>query len=257
MGAELPPMSHRTKFVFHAVALFRLGRWADFWATFDQLDAVVEHDRPLSYHTMRLYGVAAYLKELAGDPEAADAMIAELDATQATRGSIGVSGARLWVVQTLIRRGRLADARRRLDEHDPARGSQNRDLTLEAWADLIIAEQSWGEAPDIVERTRAWAEQAGLAALPVFADRLDACAMLARGDLELGLDRLREARDGFARLGITWEVARTELMRAEALVPAARSSEAAEAASAALASLASLDAPVEIERARQLLATAG
>ncbi|MGH2417085.1 MAG: ATP-binding protein [Candidatus Limnocylindria bacterium] len=256
-GTELPPISHRTKSVFHAVALYRLGNWNDFWAYFAQLDAAVEHDRPLSYHTMRLYGIAAYLKDVAGDPEAADAMIAELDATQATRGSIGVSGARPWIVQTLIRRGRLADARRRLDEHDPVRNTQNLDLTLEAWADLVMAEAAWSEAPDIVARARAWAEQSGLVALPVFADRLEARATLAAGDLDLGLEGLRHARDGFARLEAAWERARTELTLAEALATAGRTNEAAEAASSALATLTALDAPVEIARARELLARAG
>ena len=240
--------------MFHAAAQFRLGDWDRFWSVYDRLDATVEHDRPLAYHTMRLYGIAAYLKEVAGDRAAADALIAELDRSQASRGSIGVSGARLWIVQTLVRRGLFAEARERLAEADPLRDVQNRDLTYEAWAELIAAEGAWDEAPAIVAAAREWAERTGLMVLPAFADRLEGGAALAVGDVELGLDRLRRARATFARHEAGWERARTEIALAEALISAGRKDEAAEAAGAALATLSGLDAPIEIEGARELVA---
>jgi class 3 adenylate cyclase len=247
-------VGHRTKYVFHAAAQFRLADWDRFWSVYDRLDAAVEHDRPLAYHTMRLYGIAAYLKEVARDRAAADALIAELDRSQASRGSIGISGARLWIVQVLVRRGLFSEARERLAEADPVRDVQNRDLTYEAWADLIAAEGTWDEAPSIVAAARAWADRTGLMVLPAFADRLEGGAALAAGDIERGLDRLRRARDTFARHEAGWERARTEIVLAEALVTAGRTDEAAEAAGAALATLSGLDAPGEIERARELVA---
>ena len=67
-ASGVPAVGHRTKYVFHAVAQFRLADWDRFWSVYDRLDAAVEHDRPLAYHTMRLYGIAAYLKEVAGRP---------------------------------------------------------------------------------------------------------------------------------------------------------------------------------------------
>ena len=251
--SDVPAMSHRTKYVFHAVARFRLGQWDRFWPVFAMLDGATDHDRPFSYHTMRLYGVAAYLKEVAGDRAAADSLIAELDRSQASRGSVGLSGARLWIVETLVRRGRFAEARERLGETDPVREVQNRDLTFEAWAELIAAEGSWTEAPAMVAAAREWAQRTGLLALPAFADRLEGRAALAAGDIELGLDRLRRARATFERLEAAWDRARTELVLADALIGAARKDEATEAAGAALATVSGLEAPVEIERAKDLL----
>ncbi len=58
-----------------------------------------------------------------------------------------MSGARLWIVEILVRRGRFAEARARLAEADPVREVQNRDLDFEAWAALIAAEGTWDEAP--------------------------------------------------------------------------------------------------------------
>lgn len=208
--------------MFHAVGQFRLGRWDRFWSVYAKLDAGIDHERPLSYHTMRLFGMAAYLKDVAGDPMAADHLIAELDRSQASRGSVGVSGARLWIVETLIRRGRLAEARDRLAEADPVREVQNRDLTLEAWAELIAAQGSWDEAPPIVAAARDWAEKSQLLALPGFADRLEGRAALA-----------------------------------DALLQDGRGDEVTEVAGAALATLSNLDAPMEIERAKALVSRAG
>jgi hypothetical protein len=256
-GSVLSPMSHRTKYVFHAFALFRLGDWDRFWSVYALLDAAVEHDRPFSYHTMRLYGIAAYLKEVAGDRTAADALIADLDRSQASRGSVGVSGARLWIVETLVRRGLFADARERLAEADPVREVQNRDLTFEAWSELIAAEGSWDEAPPIVAGARDWAERTGLLALPAFADRLEGQAALAAGDPRLGLDRLRRARAVFDGLEAAWEGARTDLVLANALISIGENHEAAAAARDALATLSHLEAPMEIERARDLVSRSG
>lgn len=252
-GSVLQPVGHRTKYVFHAVGQFRLGSWDRFWSVYAKLDAATDHDRPLAYHTMRLYGIAAYLKDVAGDSAAADLLISELDRSQASRGSVGVSGARLWIVQTLLRRGRLAEARERLAEADPVREGQNRDLTFEAWAELIAAEGSWDEAPAIVAAAREWAEKTQLLALPAFADRLEGRAALAVGDAELGFDRLRRARAIFLRLEAAWDRAMTEIVLADALNEAGRKDEAAEAAGAALTTLSRLDAPMEVERAKDLV----
>jgi hypothetical protein len=254
--SAIPAISHRTKFVFHAVARFRLAEWDRFWSVYARLDAAMDHDRPFSYHTMRLYGVAAYLNDVAGDSDAADSLIAELDRSQATRGSVGVSGARLWIVETLVRRGRFAEARARFAEADPVREVQNRDLDFEAWAALIAAEGSWDQVPPIVADARAWADKTGLLALPAFADRLEGQAALAAGDVERGLDLLRRSRATSARLEAAWDRARTELILAAALLEADERREAADVLHAALSTLTSLQAPVETDFARDLVARA-
>jgi class 3 adenylate cyclase len=250
----LPAVSHRTKYVFHAVGQFRLGHWDRYWSVYATLDAAIDHDRPISYHMMRLHGVAAYLMEVAGRPDEADRVITELDRSQETRGLVGVSGARLWIVETLVRRGQFAEARQRLAEPDPVREVQNRDLTFEAWGELIAAEGSWAEAPQIVADARAWADQTGLWALPAFADRLEGQAALAAGDTKRGIELLREARSTFERLEAAWERARTELLLAQALIGAGSGNEGAAHARAAVATVEQLDAPMETAAARELLA---
>ena len=254
----LPNIAYRLKYVFQAVAQFRLGNWDRFWQVFRELDDAFEHDRrPMQYHSMRMCGIAAYLREVAGDAAAADELIERIDRSQASRGAVGVSGARLWIVQTLVRRHNFAEARERLAVVDPVRGAQNRDLTLEAWADVIAEEGTWSDAHAVVREAREWAEQAELLALPAFADRLEGRASLAEGNVDRGVALLERARATLAGLGAAWERARTELMLAEALFAAGRTAEAANAATAALDTLAVLHAPIETDRARILAKSGG
>jgi class 3 adenylate cyclase len=256
-GLRQPWISHRTKAVFGAVALYRLGQWDRFWEVFAEVDAASDHTRPLPYHSTRMYAVAAYLREVEGQTDEADRLIGELERTQASRGDVGVSGPRLWIVQILVRRGQFADARRRLAIVDPVRDSQNRDLTLEAWGEVIAEEGTWGEAPAIVADARDWATRTGLLALPAFADRLEGRAALAAGDAGRGLDLLRSALATFERLDAVWDRARTEVILAEALLDLGRPAEAASVASSAAETMAGLAAPHDLEQARSVVARAG
>ncbi len=243
--------------VFYAVASFRLGQWDEFWRIFAAVDAqygLSAPERVLRYHTFRLYGVAAYLSEVAGDPDAADRYIARLDSAQATQGSVGVSGGRLWIVATLVRRHEFGEARARLAVHDSVRDIQNRDLDLEAWADLVATEGAWDEAAAIVGQARHWAGRTGLWFLPAIADRLEGQAALAAGDYERASGLLEAARATFTRLEVPWERARTELALAQAYAAAGRGTEAAATARSALATFSSLRAPAEIEQSAAMVA---
>ena len=252
-GYQKPLITHRTKQAFIAVAYFRMARWDRFWSLYAEIDRTVDHDRPLPYHLMRLYAVAALIHEVGGDGEAADRLIDELDRTQATRGDTGVSGARLWIVQVLLRRGELRAARERLAVADPAREAQNLDLTHEARAELIAEEGAWDEVPELVARAREWASTSGLEALPAVADRLEGRALVAGGDEAGGITLLSRARATFRRLDAAWDAARTELALAEAYHGLGNGADAAGAGRAALATFESIDAPRELARARELL----
>jgi class 3 adenylate cyclase len=246
--------------VFYAVATFRLGRWDEFWRIFTEVDeafGLSDPGKSLRYHAHRLFAVAAYLSEVSGDSAAADRYIGHLDNSQAAQGSVGISAARLWIVMTLIRRREFREARARLAVHDPVRDIQNRDLTLEGWADLIAAEGSWNEAAAIVSEARNWSDRTGLRFLPLVADRLEGQAALAAGETDRATRLLETARDGFTRLEVPWERARTELSLAEAYVANGNGAEAATAARAALETFSALGAPAEIERAAALVAEAG
>jgi hypothetical protein len=168
-----------------------------------------------------------------------------------------VSGARSWIVGLLVRRGEFAVARQRLAIEDPVRDVQNRDLTFEAWADLIAAEGTWDEAPPIVAGAREWAEQTGLRFLPFVADRLEGQAALARGHPADAVRWLERARDGFAELEAVWERARTDLALAEAHLAAGDRAQAAVTAQAGAEVFERLSAGTELRAAGDLLARAG
>jgi class 3 adenylate cyclase len=245
--------------VFYAVATFRLGKWDEFWRIFTAVNAahgLSDREKVLRYHSYRLLGVAAYLSEVAGDSAAADRHIERLDSSQAVQGSVGISGPRTWIVMTLVRRREFAAARARLAVRDPVRDIQNRDLTLEAWADLIAAEGTWDEAAALVAEARAWAARTGLRFLPGIADRLEGQTALATGDHQAAVRLLEAARDTFTRLEVPWERARTELSLAQAYLAEGDGPGAATAARSALETFGGLDAPVETEDAAALVARA-
>jgi class 3 adenylate cyclase len=242
---------------FLAVSQYRLGDWDGFWDTFERVDARFDQARSLRYHSMRVYGVAAFIKEVTGHADAADALIERLDRSQIDLGAVGVSGARCWIVQVLVRRGDYRGARERLAIVDPVRQIQNRDLDYEAWGDLIAAEGTWHEAPDLVHEAHAWAEKTGLRFLPAVADRLDGQADLATGLTERGLAALERARSTFRELEAAWERARTELLIASARQALGEPDAAREAAQAALATFSGLRATAEIGEAESLLAGTG
>jgi len=254
-GVELSDnlsVSHSGPAAFLAVAQYRLGEWDAFWKTFTAAEAQFDPEKPLRYHAFRMYGIAAYLREVAGDSASADGFIERVDQSQGAQGAVGVSGARLWIVITLIRRGAFADARRRLDVEDPVRGIQNRDLDLEAWADLVAAEGAWDEAAYVVGQARDWASRTGLLLLPAVADRLEGQAALAAGEPERATELLELARATFTSLEAPWERARTELSLAQAYLASGRGAEVAKTAQAALETFTALRAPVEIEQATTL-----
>ncbi len=234
---------------FVALAQFRLGEWDDFWETFAAGEAVIDPDRPLRYHAFRLYGMAAYLREVYGEPAEADRLIERVDQSLTASGQVGVSGARLWIVMTLGRRGAFDDARRRLAQRDPVRAQQNRDLDLEAWADLIAAQGTWDEAQAIVDEARAWASETGLLFLPSVADRLAGLAALAGGDTDEAIRLLEGARAAFAGLEAPWDRARAELPLARALRSSGREDDATSVAKAALETFRGLGPTREIQMA--------
>jgi hypothetical protein len=239
---------------FLAVSQYRLGDWEGFWQTYARVDGLMDAGNSLRYHAMRLYGAAAFIKEVTGHADAADALIDRLDRSQVELGAVGVSGARCWIAQVLVRRGDHGGARQRLAVADPVRDIQNRDLDYEAWADLIAAEGTWHEAPNLVRNARDWAEKTGLRFLPAVADRLEGQAALATGFAERAITSLERARSTFGELEAAWDRARTELVVARARQSLGETDAAREAAEAALATFTRLGATAEIGAAESLLA---
>ena len=94
--------------------------------------------------------------------------------------------------------------------------------------------------------------EAGLLALPVHLARLEGRSAIASGQLELGLEALGDAREGFARVGATWERARTDLDLADALSASGRVEEARTKLGAAGPDLERAGALIELDRLRSL-----
>ena len=87
----------------------------------------------------------------------------------------------------------------------------------------------------MLTRARAHAAAGGLAALSLFADRLEGLAALATGDPVVGAQRLLTARDGLATLGAAFERARTEVHLSRAFRELGRADEAADCEGKAVA----------------------
>jgi hypothetical protein len=239
---------------FMAVSEYRMGDWESYWQSYERVDGLFDAGDRLRYHAWRLYGVAALIREATGDPAAADAFIDRLDRSQVELGAVGVSGARCWIVQVLVRRGDYRAARERLAIVDPVRQIQNRDLDLEAWANLVAAEGTWHEAPNLIRSAREWSEKTGLRFLPAVADRLEGQAALGTGLPDRAVTSLERARARFVELGAAWDRARTELVIARARHSLGEADAAREAAEAALATFTGLGARAEIAEAESLLA---
>jgi class 3 adenylate cyclase len=195
------------------------------------------------------YGAEAFIRRARGESEAADAVLAEIEAW-----TVGGEWPRLWatplVALAYARDGDFARARRHLDLLD---SGIYRRRQLEARCVLIAEERAWDEAGAVVAAAREHAAVARVEALPLHADRLEGRAALATGDAQAAVAALERAAAGFAGLSAAWEVAQTQLSLGEALVALGRDEEASAVVGRAAELFERLRVPRELERARALL----
>jgi hypothetical protein len=234
----------------------RLGKWDELLEDLEAARTILgeRRDHPPGF-ALRLYGAAGLVNEVRGDQPAADRCIrAVLEGTGATTLEAGQSsyGAVGWIALTYTRRGQFDLARAWLDKQDDSSFKGNAGLIWEARTDLVADAGWWDQAPEVVEHARAHAKEAGLIALPVFADRLEGRTAVAGGDLERGLEVLAKARDGFERLEARWDQALTALYRAEALAAAGRPADKNGDLTLARATFERLGARRELQRANAL-----
>jgi len=131
--------------------------------------------------------------------------------------------------------------------HGYARG-----IVLEARCDLLAEQQAWDRAPLVVEASREHAEEAGLRALPCYADRLEGLAAHAADDVEASVDKLQRALTGFTEMEAGWEAARTGLALAEVFAHDGRKESARELLGRTRPVLESLRSARELARAEDL-----
>jgi thioredoxin-like negative regulator of GroEL len=183
------------------------------------------------YFASHAFAAAALIHTHRGETVEVDKIRSSIDRLSAAKDS-----ARLvpWMGKLLVACGDLDDARDLL-EHPPIRWRVHAGTLLEARIDLVAAARTWDEVPALVNEARMHAATAGLIALPLFCDRLEASAALASGDAEAAAALVRRAVTGFAEIGAVWDRARTERDLAEALLVMENVGEARDSATSALA----------------------
>ena len=236
------------------LADFRLGRWDELTSGFEGLLKMVRDrgDQVPPYFAARTVPVMGLMHELRGDSAAADEMVALTKRIEGIREGerTQYSG---WIALLHARRGAFDEARGRLDRAQASVLKNDLGLLHEARCDVVAQELSWEEAEGVVAAARAHAAEAGLVALPFFADRLEGRAAAAAGDIGGASAALRRAADGFASLGADWDQACTGLSLAQALAAHGEAARAREDAERALAVFDRLGAAREQAQAAELL----
>jgi class 3 adenylate cyclase len=253
LGAEYQSLEIAAPMVGHladsAVALLPMGDWDGALADQARLRALLDARGagPASFASGG-YGAEALIHQARAEPDAADAVIAEVESWKASGGAV-----RRWplagIAVALARRGDFAGARRRLAQFT---NDVYRPRGLEVHCTLIAEEATWDEAPGVIADARALAEAGRLLALPLHADRLEGRARLAGGDAEGAVEPLERALAGFQDLSAGWAVALTELSLGEAYAELGRGDDAARVLAHAAAVFERLRVPRELERARAL-----
>ncbi len=239
------------------VAKTRLGDWDGALAAAGAAERALgdRKESPPGF-SWRVFGAAGYIHELRGNRAAADRYLSIIRRMAEQMGSY--HSAAPWILLVLGFRGEFEEARAMLSDYEVLHTGVHRALLLESECDVVAYEKRWGDASEVVERSRAHALAGGAVALAAFADRLEGrAAATGAEDLDHALPLLKRAQDTFTDLGARWEAACTELSRAEALVASGRNAEAASALGRALTVFDELRSVRQQARARQVLAQLG
>jgi hypothetical protein len=237
---------------FRCMARCRLGDWDRFFGDVDLFDELLEdrRERPPGFASDHI-AAAAFVHEVRGETAEAERTLRVLDWLEGVEERPSQALA-LWRALLLSRRGEFAAARELLAREEGFQWGLG--YRLEALCDVVAEQEAWDEAAATVEQARRHAAEAGLLALPSFADRLEGAAAVAAGQLERGVELLGSAEDGFAELGATWEAARTSVRLAAAVALLGDREGAESRARSALEVLEPLRSLREADEARRLLA---
>jgi class 3 adenylate cyclase len=198
--------------------------------------------------------VGAYVYEATGHKEEADQLLNVVAWLQeAEEWPLPAWAA--FVASLLVRRGALMEARDVLDALPAVSRVYGLGLVLEAQCAIIEAGEEWAESAALVSLCRRQADEAGLVALPLHADRLEGEAALARGRTTRAVRALVRAVEGFTELGARWDAARTALVLAKAEAGAGDRKAARRRLALALPMLERIGAQAETETGRTLAAS--
>ncbi len=169
--------------------------------------------------------------------------------------STGDAGAghmfRAWDAWVTAREGDVDEAFTRLDK--TSRQRLPRPFLDAVRASILLDAGMLDDVEDFIVDSLEYARWSGVMALPPHLERLRAAARLRAGDPSRALSGLAGSREAFDSLGMRWEVARTDLWMAEALLEMGNQLEARSALETALPILETLGSLIEIDRSRTLL----
>ncbi|HSL10116.1 MAG TPA: hypothetical protein VLA82_02215, partial [Actinomycetota bacterium] len=207
-------------FAWGAFAQFELGAWdaALEWTVRCRARLGDRVETP-PYFTAHAFCSAAMIHRLRDES-------AELEALRPTLRSLLGEGpvhhfqgaARAWMAWLAIRERRFDEAERLVEETRSTATDTPRPFIARVQAELLAAAGRWADVPAFLDEARAYAHDAGLRALPLHLDRLEARACAAAGDAERASRSFASAADGFAELEHRWEAARCDLELAETTV---------------------------------------
>ncbi|HEV8682049.1 MAG TPA: adenylate/guanylate cyclase domain-containing protein [Actinomycetota bacterium] len=239
------------------IARVRLGDWDGFFADFARIQEILgDRSADPPGFAARPFAAAAFIHEVQGNRVAADRFLS-IVAKSDEREEIGATARDAWVAMVRMRRGELEDPLARLWKPQLETWKEALPPIMEARCDFLAEAGGWEEVATFLEGARAFAREAGLLALPFFADRLEGRAALAAGRRLVAENTLKRAAEGFASLEAAWEEARTRLYLAEALLTARRIAEAREEIEKAYPVFERLQSVKELARCRELLAREG
>jgi class 3 adenylate cyclase len=202
---------------WRAVARCRLGEWEAFFGDIAFIGELLgdRKGQPPGQAADHL-GAAAYVHEIRGEPADADRSIDVIRwlEEEEERPSAGLA---VWKSLVLGRRGLFDEARAALDLPKTLWHGYARGIVLEARCELVAEQEAWDDVAELVDASRAHAEEAELLALPCFADRLEGLMGRAADEREKAEGLLAKAFSGFTRLEAGWEAARTALALAGVL----------------------------------------
>jgi tetratricopeptide (TPR) repeat protein len=174
----------------------------------------------------------------------------------ATSGHHFQGAAAAWIASIAIREGRFDEADALLASSRTTVTDTPRPFIEMVQAELLAATERWDETPAYLDRTRSYASEAGLLALPHHLDRLEGRWAEAMGQVDAAAALLRGAVTGLSTLGHVWDAARCQLDLAEVLAAGDRRDDARSIAREALPVFRRLGARRELSRCEDIVGTA-
>jgi hypothetical protein len=198
-----------------AYSAFHLGDWdrvVD--ETLPRIESLLG-DRERPYFVSHAFGVTAFILAAREDPRAERYvdLVREL-AGPTHRDSLALGG---WLAWTLAHRGDADEALAVLRDVLDAPTGVFRPHTDAVRASILSDLGRFEDVPAFVGQARAYAEEAGLIALPAYLNRLEGLGAAAEGDHPRATELLRTAVSTFDELAMPWERARAELSLADVL----------------------------------------